>query len=1308
MATSAERELKILLSLVAGDLSGAQKVRAEMAAIEADQARLVKQLQEQSDVSPAVGRRIDALKQEISQQAVINAQMERRVIVETEIEAAEARIAGNPALAVRLEREAAIRARALGIQRALNVSVEESIVLAEKLVLAQEAGVAPTAMAGVNLAKAKTEAMVLTRELAAGNVRASTLSSLLGSMGTAFTISGLAAYEIYHLLSSSADESLRLSNEARKNTEELVKQLTHWNELAQAASDFGDVIKFGEQLQPALDAAAAKLEEFRNKELSAFKLLWDAIGSIGQLTPGNDPNSFAAERDKDTARQESALQNLIRNAVALKGTAQQAADAWQSLKLEPLDVAIEKQNALVEKAREKYAALKTELRDLAVGNLDEEKTQRALQALKALDEAGRKLELETKRSDELTKSQSKLAAETDKVSAAINKMDFGDLDSGHQLEALSTDLEGIRGKLLELGVDAASPNDALEKSKQLTAETREEVIKLAAAWAQVLGLILKVEQSEEEEARKRSQQETNAMLREQAALIERVRQQQRLIGANTFLSPDAKQALSLASMTAEMLALSAAIEQTKAKMAGGPLDPVLHERLQAQLQKDQFEFDLLKLKIAAINKPLAAELADWVNNFGTSAHQIAGIIENSINATLQSTNQLLIDSAFRTGDWRQTLVGLEKQLLQFFLTWMEQQALQLIFGETAKQTSTASSIAQGAAVAAAHAPAAAATSISSYGTAAVVGEALAVAAIIAIMAALGGGFKKGGYTGDGSPDDFAGPAHKGEFYFSAEETRNIGLDRLYAAQHFGRGGRVRNISGDGEFNPLLPHWSGGPIEPSILNQTGRGNFVPDDGRLDAWTLGSGATETYTPRGGGYIHPGDDDPFQTGARSIPRWDVPTRSEFAAWKEKYAPNDSGSDYDFYSAWLAGALPDENGHWPDTFKLPNHPTFSDESQYANQFPTLAGHWEGNTFFPHGSWADINRGNMSPGSNLFMGLGWADINRGNISAPLDSTRGNVAAGSVLSGPEATLGASWNSTRGQWESYNPATGGWDKVSGFGSGTAGYDPTGALGSLLAQLPPGSTVVGRDAVTGAPVIQDPSGRLYVPPGTGVPQRDTSVRDAVSRFSGSPDMMDYGHGMNDRARDLGVTELEWSGHNLFGLPNLPRFMPRQGQGPEFPNALDPNFSAKMSAYSAWLAAQSTAWDLAHAPHGANGMRIPGPPSKSDTVPAWLSTGEQVIDAHTTAMLDRTFGRDWVHQLASMQIPIERPRFAAGGRVGGQSSAGGSERSAGAGRMKLVIVSDLKAAIREAQSEPEYHATIVNAVNGARHELGLPATQ
>ncbi len=50
---------------------------------------------------------------------------------------------------------------------------------------------------------------------------------------------------------------------------------------------------------------------------------------------------------------------------------------------------------------------------------------------------------------------------------------------------------------------------------------------------------------------------------------------------------------------------------------------------------------------------------------------------------------------------------------------------------------------------------------------------------------------------------------------------------------------------------------------------------------------------------------------------------------------------ADYDLAGAFKAGLAPGANGHWVDTFKKPNHPTFSDQSQYHGQDGHQGGTW-------------------------------------------------------------------------------------------------------------------------------------------------------------------------------------------------------------------------------------------------------------------------------------------------------------------------------------------------------------------------------
>lgn len=75
------------------------------------------------------------------------------------------------------------------------------------------------------------------------------------------------------------------------------------------------------------------------------------------------------------------------------------------------------------------------------------------------------------------------------------------------------------------------------------------------------------------------------------------------------------------------------------------------------------------------------------------------------------------------------------------------------------------------------------------------------------------------------------------------------------------------------------------------------------------------------------------------------------KFQGWKAQHAPDDSGEDYDLRGAFSAGITPGKDGHWPDTFKKPNHPTFSIESIYRDAAPDKAGRWDGERFIPAGA---------------------------------------------------------------------------------------------------------------------------------------------------------------------------------------------------------------------------------------------------------------------------------------------------------------------------------------------------------------------
>lgn len=55
-----------------------------------------------------------------------------------------------------------------------------------------------------------------------------------------------------------------------------------------------------------------------------------------------------------------------------------------------------------------------------------------------------------------------------------------------------------------------------------------------------------------------------------------------------------------------------------------------------------------------------------------------------------------------------------------------------------------------------------------------------------------------------------------------------------------------------------------------------------------------------------------------------------AKYQQWAKQHKREKDTYDYDMRGAWKDGGEQSENGHYPDTYKKPNHPTFSDESRY------------------------------------------------------------------------------------------------------------------------------------------------------------------------------------------------------------------------------------------------------------------------------------------------------------------------------------------------------------------------------------------
>lgn len=65
-------------------------------------------------------------------------------------------------------------------------------------------------------------------------------------------------------------------------------------------------------------------------------------------------------------------------------------------------------------------------------------------------------------------------------------------------------------------------------------------------------------------------------------------------------------------------------------------------------------------------------------------------------------------------------------------------------------------------------------------------------------------------------------------------------------------------------------------------------------------------------------------------------------YELWLKAFPEHQRGTyDYDMVGAFLGGVKSGEDGHLPDTYKKPNHPTFSVDSQYHGSDGNSGGQW-------------------------------------------------------------------------------------------------------------------------------------------------------------------------------------------------------------------------------------------------------------------------------------------------------------------------------------------------------------------------------
>lgn len=190
-------------------------------------------------------------------------------------------------------------------------------------------------------------------------------------------------------------------------------------------------------------------------------------------------------------------------------------------------------------------------------------------------------------------------------------------------------------------------------------------------------------------------------------------------------------------------------------------------------------------------------VTDLQNQWGTAAEQMANSFRDVFNSAISTISNGITGLIMGTQTWGQALLNIGVSILQSIIQaivtmgvrWVMTQMMMAIAGKAIQASMVAANAPLAAASAAIWATPATLATIASYGAAAAAAPAFITAANASVMASsMVGGFKEGGFTGDGDPNAVAGVAHKGEFYFTAPQTRAIGVGNLQAMARSAGGG----------------------------------------------------------------------------------------------------------------------------------------------------------------------------------------------------------------------------------------------------------------------------------------------------------------------------------------------------------------------------------------------------------------------------------------------------------------------------------------------------------------------------------------
>ena len=313
-------------------------------------------------------------------------------------------------------------------------------------------------------------------ELEGSSVAANAASVAVGAVGAGLLIAAAAGQRLYQAIQDSAEESRKLTAEVNEQATKITELSIKWEELARNASSAADVMNIGKTILPGLEAAQAKLEQLSQTQLTMSQSATDMLQQFLQLSNFHLPTegSHESNLDEQVARAKQLQQELLDATNASIAAANKSAEAWERVKLEPINQAVDEYTAKVNGLKDAIAK---------VGPITSPAD------LKELNRLNNELVITEKHLGELQSIKEKAAAATEKaaqkVADAAAKQAQEEQRANEKAQKAADDLKKRHDETLtdldeEIAINkakAAGDNDLVEKlTKQR--DIRKEILKL--------------------------------------------------------------------------------------------------------------------------------------------------------------------------------------------------------------------------------------------------------------------------------------------------------------------------------------------------------------------------------------------------------------------------------------------------------------------------------------------------------------------------------------------------------------------------------------------------------------------------------------------------------------------------------------------------------------------------------------------------------------------------------------------------------------------------------------------------------------